>query len=283
MVPSVLVLCQAALMRMALHTLPQWPALRDRLVQTAIEHLPIARWACDRPWPAFWQSPAFVCTLAAASSREDAASREAVRALRDHEEARSAMPEAGRVRVQSLLSRSLHSSLLPADWPALLLRRLGLWFSAPPSCLGAGGWDALCRVLLTIPPSWRLGCMRTWLGGWVTTTRMRNPDARCCFGCEGPDARDSMKHYLCGCRPFEWLWARAIRHDLHACPWRRLGITDPSVPKCREVVIAYHLHRLLHRDRNRAGGVITFTPEAGLELARAAVFATDMVAAKVHR
>eukprot|EP00959_Pyramimonas_sp_CCMP1952_P224998 4704757-Pyramimonas_sp.AAC.1 len=68
-------------------------------------------------------------------------------------------------------------------------------------------------MLATAPPSWRMAAIRTWTGGWVTDTRLRNADQGCLLGCER--ARDSLSHYI-DCRRFLWNVAMVSRLSLPA-------------------------------------------------------------------
>ena len=128
--------------------------------------------------------------------------------------------------------------------------------------------------LMRCPPSWCYAVIRSCLGGWVTTTRLANPDEGCLLGC-GEGSRDSMKHYI-SCRRFSWCVARAQGFDPPSDPLKRFGLdgtTDELRAGFKHLTLCYHFHRILHADRQH---VQAGDPEVDLERARAALLATEL-------
>ena len=123
------------------------------------------------------------------------------------------------------------------------------------------------------PPSWRVACVKTWLGGWVTDTRLQNADRGCVLGCRH---RGSLKHYF-QCPLFRGLVERMACSPLPSAPLEALGLASPSPESLRSIALMCQLHRLLHAKRGDGDAQrMTFSFAAKLSTAKAARLAVDL-------
>ena len=95
-------------------------------------------------------------------------------------------------------------------------------------------------TLSEISQSARAKVLKTWLNGWVTSSRMTEPELlNCLLGCEGKD--DKLLHYL-QC-PRIYATAKFIASDTSDDPLIRCGLCCPSahsllIVSC--IFTAYH-------------------------------------------
>ena len=148
--------------------------------------------------------------------------------------------------------------------------RLPKWFPVAPPDVGSIDWAAVRAVLLAVPPAWRIACAKTWLGGWVTDTRLQNPDRRCVLGCP---ARCCLNHYF-GCPSFRALVERMTPGPLPLAPLEALALLSPSPSRIRVVALMFQIHRLLHAHRDPSSPQVSSS--VALSIAKAARRAVDL-------
>lgn len=102
-----------------------------------------------------------------------------------------------RPRVQRAATRVLRDRLA-AEHPlsALLQQRLARHFRGWQPFLHKVNWEFLSKVLYMCPTSWSMAVLKTYLSGWLTSSRSRHSAGQrlCIFGCS--DQADRLMHYL---------------------------------------------------------------------------------------
>ena len=269
--PSILLLgdlCLASRARAATETLQSWRAMEKALRETAARCLSLEALGHGRAWPAFWEARPLATVLAeAAALLEVEPSLQS--ALLEAEERRG---EGRKPRLQAALTRALAAPARRAALAARPRERLRKWFSVPSLSLASLDLDSLRSFLDSLPPAWRWALFKTWTGGWVTDTRLRNPQLGCLLGCSG--ALDSLSHYIT-CSRMDELLTRVSGCPAPSDLLARLALVGHSTDAARMMVMRFHLHRHLHQLRKRGpGGIIS--GNQCFECARAARAATDL-------
>ena len=131
-----------------------------------------------------WQSCAFVDVLARAS-------------LRDFGEADKSKKKG----LQAAVAQFIKPVFFPGDLADEVASRLERYFA---KFLFEGDLLKVATretrtVVKNMAPSTGWALLRTWLNGWITSTRFGNPDAGCKFGCrveEDDGSADRVPHYI---------------------------------------------------------------------------------------
>ena len=132
------------------------------------------------------------------------------------------------------------------------------------------------NLLSSLPGSFALRVLKTWLNGWATSHRMHeDPVLKCLLGCR--DGRDSLSHY-CMC-PHMYALVNFLLEDTSEIPLQRIGLRYPSKKSLIDVACMFSAYHAV-KSMVRAGKIPVHEdelPTSALKLAWS-VFAETFVA-----
>ena len=216
--------CASALWRTSRVTLPEWPTLWDLMMNNARDHLPYVRWVQDIPWPAWWDSPAFVWQL-----RQVHIDGGVVSQSKQVQKAfLSAKVFENECRIETF--QRCAYKVIVREWRAyqfvsFFADRLSKWIPEELlhniSCAGlvsgirsANGYTGMCAL-------------KTVVHSWCTDTRLHNGSRKCKFCNES--GGDAMSH-LFRCDVFFRIPGETFKLDAdQTCPLEIWGL-QPSQP-----------------------------------------------------
>ena len=93
---------------------------------------------------------------------------------------------------------------------------------SPEGRSGAGGLGEMRTAVRQLPFAWRSATLKSWLGAWTTSHRMRRAHSGCMFGCGSTS--DSISHYVLECPKLSTLVSVVLSREVPRDPRVKLGL-----------------------------------------------------------
>ena len=237
----------AAMMRAATVTVTSWATSKQWLIEQAHEHLPVVLWMKGIYWPAFWDSPAFAVTLAAAAgcfAGEGALQSGALNARIFLDTQRRANKKAI-VKVQSIATKFMREAMYTNTLHGMFAKRLSALLPNSLAELARVDWHKVCSLLSSMRMHSAMCVIKTFTNSWATTACYHHDTVlQCIFGCR--NRRDELEHYLQCPR----LWRAVRAHTagrVPSDPLERLALVNPDTANLSKLGVAFTVY---HAVRN---------------------------------
>ena len=257
-ITSAEVLVAAARTRAAFQTLSSWRSICNMIKDENSESASIAALGSGRWWPECWDSPpyamlaeeAFECRhLPEAAARKVRKLMGHHGARADHDVAFRAVPHFQKM-VYTMVLEERHTCMIDVT----LEKRRNTCFAAPWCPAAAIDWPEIRRLLKTMPPFAATACLKTFLNGWTTSSRMGEAFVSSCrFGCSAgtrhlathsfyDHAEDRTAHYV-ACLPL-WKLFRPRLVDAEWTPLASCGLSPPSPKDLKNVARSFYVYNI---------------------------------------
>ena len=284
-ITSAEVLVAAARTRAAFQTLSSWRSICNMIKDENSESASIAALGSGRWWPECWDSPpyamlaeeAFECRhLPEAAARKVRKLMGHHGARADHDVAFRAVPHFQKM-VYTMVLEERHTCMIDVT----LEKRRNTCFAAPWCPAAAIDWPEIRRLLKTMPPFAATACLKTFLNGWTTSSRMGEAFVPSCrFGCSAgtrhlathsfyDHAEDRTAHYV-ACLPL-WKLFRPRLVDAEWTPLASCGLSPPSPKDLKNVARSFYVYNIFKHSASPEHSPLAERLAAARRLAYAAV------------
>ena len=250
-VTSCFALAYAVAVCTARKTLPQWPALKKRLVAAAEEHLPLQLWHDGCVSPPCWDSQPFVMHLATADQGfpSHPEVRRAVEAARREPVCQQFLNgNRSKICIQKIVYQKIVVNIHTNTLHILFAKRLRDNVPVLRPIIDDIEWSAVLRTMRSLGSHCAMCVFKTFVNAWTTSRRFHEAVlATCILGC---DAEDNLAHYLV-CKRMWKAVKSSVREPVGCTVQERLGLAQNPKKRMQELAIAFTIfHTVKHGEHS---------------------------------